>query len=85
MSFDHDRPDASDPDAWEYSTDIDGATVRISKVGGGTIGRSYTGSWHYSLVGGGTGTDTEGSDLTTGSPVTHEEAAVIVADFLIDY
>lgn len=79
--FDHDRPDALHPDEWEYTTVTpDGATVLVSKVGGGTIPRAYDGAWHYSY----TRRDhhVEGSDFHAGSPATHEDVADMVADIL---
>ena len=83
MSFDHDRPDPLQPDEWELSvvTD-DGATVLVAKVGGGTIGRAYDGAWHYSY----TLDDRHevGSDLVTGTPCNHIDAAHLVAEFMAD-
>ena len=80
MSFDHDRP--SSTDEWELTTVTDNdATVRVSKVGGGTLGRAYAGSWHYSYHDPRGHRLEEGSDLVTGSPTTHEEAAEQVADY----
>lgn len=72
----------TDPSDWEYvAMTYDGSTVRISKVGGGTIGRAYAGAWHYSHEDS-NGVVTRGSDLNTGTPFYHEEAAEAVLDFL---
>lgn len=81
MSFDHDRPNSLDPNAWEWQhVTEEGATVLVSKVGGGTIGRRYDGAWHYSY----TRRDhhDEGSDMWTGSPASHAEVAEMVAEFI---
>ena len=62
--------------------------VRMSKVGGGTVGRAYEGRWMYrvklvrkfrpdALL-------AEGDDLSTGTPRTHKEAAEIAVDFVQD-
>ena len=67
---------------YEYTTSFPNARVQVSKVGGGTVGRTYAGSWEYvvTLLG-----ETEpmatGADLTTGMPKSHQEAADIVADY----
>lgn len=72
--FDHDYPGDG---GHEYETMTEAGAVRVSKVGGGTIGRAYQGAWHYHVR----GTAFRGSDLVTGSPTTHHEAAQTVADF----
>ena len=64
----------------------DGSVVEIEKVGGGTIGKSYTGEkWFYRF----TTADndvTEGTEWATalhvGGSATHLEAAYVVHDFL---
>jgi hypothetical protein len=80
--FDHDYPDG---DEHEFSapSEYDDSTVSVSKVGGGTVGRSYGGAWHYCRRVGGEVTH-RGSDLVTGSPRTHNEAADDIAAFLSD-
>jgi len=75
MSFAHEFPKTDDE--WEYTCPF--CSVRVSKVGGGTLGRAYTGHWHYRIVI--NGTVHQGSDLHTGTPKTHAEAATQVADF----
>jgi hypothetical protein len=80
VSFDHDRPDALRPNDWELGiVTTTGATVLVSKVGGGTLGRSYDGTWHYSYSR--RDHHAEGSDLTTPA-VDHWQAAGIVAEFI---
>jgi hypothetical protein len=77
------------PEDHEYQTDVpsllrtDHQTVMIyvSKVGGGTVGKSYSGSWAWSCVIDGEETG-HGDDLSTGMPKTHAETARLVADFL---
>lgn len=61
----------------------DGVIVRVSKVGGGTVGHSYRGAWHYRVE-----IPLEdavsGSDFETHIPKTHAEAADEILDFVID-
>jgi hypothetical protein len=59
--------------------------VEIEKIGGGTLGRRYDGTWAYAV----TDLNTEtviasGQDLYTGTPKTHAQAALIVSDFVAD-
>jgi hypothetical protein len=56
--------------------------ISVSKAGGGTIGKSYTGTWHYRAYIRGC-LMISGDDLHTGTPKTHEQAARIVAGFLV--
>jgi hypothetical protein len=70
-------------DEFEYSDSFgpDGYFVEISKLGGGTTGQAYSGSWLYrvsdptGLVLG------EGVDFFTGTPKTHAQAAREVIAF----
>lgn len=57
--------------------------IFVSKVGGGTVGRSYDGMWLYRVraVGGGP-VLIEDCDLRTGTPKTHQQALRIVEDAL---
>lgn len=52
----------------------------ISKVGGGTVGESYSGSWSYVITCDGT-TVISGSDFSCGMPHDHEYTARQVADY----
>lgn len=65
----------------EYTTTADdGLTIQIEKLGGGTRGRTYAGSWRY-IVTDATGTELgRGQDFSTGTPSTHAEAAELIAD-----
>jgi hypothetical protein len=74
LQWETERNEPLDSDDWEYHTTIDGVTVSISKIGGGTLGERYEGDWSYQLV-------QRGHDLRTGSPTNHAEAAQLVADF----
>jgi hypothetical protein len=81
--FDWDRPTCLRPDDWEYGiVTHNGSTILISKVGGGTLGETYTGSWHWSW----THRDRHqcDSDLITGSPTSHASAANQVDDFITE-
>lgn len=62
--------------------------IRVSKVGGGTVGQAYEGRWMYRIKRmrkfQATVLIAEGDDLNTGTPKTHKEAAEIAADFVQD-
>lgn len=59
--------------------------IRISAVGGGTVGRAYAGRWMYRVKRvGSPDVLAEGDDLNTGTAKTHKQAAEIVNDFLQD-
>lgn len=66
--------------AEEYKTTTDsGLTVRLEKLGGGTIGKAYVGAWRY-IVTDASGTEIgRGQDFQTGMPHTHERAARVLA------
>jgi hypothetical protein len=61
-----------------------GESVRIEleKLGGGTVGRAYEGTWRYVVTDAAGDEIARGQDLHTGTPKTHAEAALILADFL---
>ena len=54
--------------------------VEISKVGGGTVGRRYSGRWEYRITVNGH-VVAQGEDMNTPRVVTHEEAAHIAWGF----
>src|SRR5208282_241439 len=61
----------SEPEIW----------IGISKVGGGTVGKSYSGTWEYRVISG--GVHIEGADLRSGAMgATHEEMIRTLASFL---
>lgn len=67
---------------YTYTTD-QGVTVQIEKLGGGTLGKSYPGTWRYIVTR--TGRElARGQDLETPIPHTHKQAAVIVADYFTE-
>jgi hypothetical protein len=67
-----------DPEAmYEFP---DGAKVEIEKLGGGTVGESYTGTWRYRHTDS-DGVVEQGQDLEVGSPHTHAQVAKVVAEY----
>lgn len=54
--------------------------AEMSKVGGGTVGRRYSGRWSYRFTQNGK-VVAEGEDMNTPKVVTHEEAARIAWGF----
>jgi hypothetical protein len=69
----------------EYTYDApEGLIVHIEKLGGGTLGEAYEGTWRY-IVTDIDGTEVgRGQDYTTGMPHTHKQAARGVAEFFLD-
>lgn len=62
------------------TTTDDGLTVQIEKLGGGTVGKAYTGTWRY-IVTNESGVEVaRGQNFETGMPHTHAEVAVMVSD-----
>jgi hypothetical protein len=68
----------------EYSIRIMGFTVNIEKLGGGTVGESYEGTWRYIVTDPGGQEVARGQDLRTGTPHTHRAAVIALVDFLAD-
>lgn len=71
----------------EYSQDFPeiGVRVQIEKLGGGTVGKSYVGTWRYIVTSLNSGSELErGQDLESHIPTTHEEAAESVAEYFED-
>jgi hypothetical protein len=64
----------------------DGIRLEIEKMGGGTLGQAYQGTWCYRVTwpasGGREGNVIEGQDLDTPMPATHENAASVLCGFL---
>jgi hypothetical protein len=73
-----------EPEPTEYTTTIPGTPleVRISKVGGGTVGQYYKGDWEYKITG--PGVWIEGADLRTGMPHSHDYVAALAPTFFYD-
>lgn len=61
-------------------------SVYVAKVGGGTLGKRYTGYWRYLVVAHGAhgGVLMEGEDLFTDLAQSHVEAAETVYEFYSD-
>jgi hypothetical protein len=74
------RPDVTF-DVPQWNTDDPTLTIAIEKLGGGTVGKAYTGTWRYVVRLAGTEI-AKGQDLDSGTALTHEEAAHTLADFL---
>lgn len=68
-----------------FTFDVEGTDVKIEieKLGGGTVGRAYDGTWRYIVTADGSEM-TRGQDFTTGTPKTHQEAAALIIDALSD-
>lgn len=59
------------------------AVVDVYKVGGGTLGESYSGDWGYRVRRGGR-VEISGEDLRTGMPRDHRQTARLVLGFIDD-
>ena len=84
-NFDHERPTEMDDFEFElpFANTPTGRTlyVFISKVGGGTPGKSYTDEyWHYMATTEGQGVVMEGSDMRIAGAATHADAAEMIFD-----
>lgn len=62
-----------------FTFEADGVevTVEIAKLGGGTVGRQYTGRWRYIMSVGGTEA-ARGQDFDTSTFESHKSAARIL-------
>lgn len=73
---------------WEYEMtgeeSEDGSEVKISKVGGGTFGEVYDGSWHYHYVSADGEIVKRGTDYVTRFAVDHANVAIQVAEFFAE-
>jgi hypothetical protein len=64
----------------EYAATIEDHKIQIEKLGGGTLGRAYTGHWRYIVTHAVSGDEiARGQDLYTGTPKTHPEVVRILA------
>jgi hypothetical protein len=80
-NYSHDYPGHEDHEYVRHFPDYS-ATVRVSAVGGGTVGKRYSmQAWHYAIVGPSGKVLAHGSDLHTAMPTDHNEAAQIALDF----
>lgn len=65
---------------YEVNYVLDGVTISIEKVGGGTIGKKYAGTWNYDY----SGPDaSETGTACTGTPKTHAEVAFMVHEYYL--
>lgn len=70
-----------DPELTEFHLHTGhGDEIDLYKVGGGTLGHTYDGLWGYRLTRRGKLVG-DGETLRTGTPKTHQEAALLVLDF----
>lgn len=66
----------------EYTRHADDLLITVDKVGGGTYGREYEGSWEVTVSL--SGTVVLDDVINTGTPKTHREVADIALDFIDD-
>lgn len=71
----------------EYAVTLKDNTARVrahvSKVGGGTLGRAYAGTWEYAVLlraVGGWGVIASGTDIETRVPQTHGQVGAMIAE-----
>jgi hypothetical protein len=63
----------------------DGIEIEIEKLGGGDIGTAYAGTWRYIVThthAHGGAEILRGQELESGTPITHEQAAALIAQWL---
>ena len=66
----------------EYTMQTGDSVIRVTKIGGGTLGRRYDGDWEVTVSV--SGTVVLDDVLTTGTPKTHSEVAWLALDFVDD-
>lgn len=68
----------------EYTAMVDNmrVVIEVEKLGGGTLGRAYAGTWRYRVTYRESGAEIFGQDLHTGTPKYHSQIPGIVWDFL---
>lgn len=57
--------------------------VHVSKVGGGTLGKAYDGTWEYAVIlraVGGWKVIASGTDIETGTPKTHGQVVAMIRE-----
>lgn len=64
-----------------YETGTSPIQIEIEKLGGGTLGKAYTGRWRWQVRVSDVVTE-YGQDLDIPTPHTHLQAAIALADFL---
>lgn len=83
MNFDHDYPGDDNHEFQTAHTWAPNTILRVSAVGGGTIGREYANNyWHYCLIVNGE-VVRRGSDLYIPEPTNHLNAAEAAFEFFI--
>ena len=66
---------------YEYTTIIDGYSIGVDKVGGGTVGKAYAGeNWEVTVMNGDV-FELDNDILYVGMPKTHAQVAHIALDF----
>lgn len=71
---------------YEYTKTIDGFTVHVNKVGGGTLGEAYEGDWEVVVMNGDVFV-LDNNIIHTGTPKTHAgtaREAIMFAEAQID-
>lgn len=66
----------------EYARTMpNGIVVQVEKLGGGTVGKAYTGTWRYIVLNPDGSEAARGQDMETGMPHTHKQAARVIAEY----
>lgn len=73
--------DLRDFTAEHTHTDDNGLTVQVEKLGGGTVGREYTGTWRYIATDSDGNEVARGQDCDTGMPHSHDHVAREIAAY----
>lgn len=71
-------------EAPEYVAGSCGTRVEVSKMGGGTVGREYTGRWIYAVYDVLGSLVASGDDYVTNMPHTHRWVARDIASLCLD-
>lgn len=63
------------------SSDDSGRTIRVEKLGGGTVGEEYAGIWRYVITDHDGNEIARGQDFTTSMPHTHSWVATCLSEW----
>ncbi|MGN6128515.1 MAG: hypothetical protein ACTHON_18305 [Humibacter sp.] len=67
----------------EYADTLYGLNITVDKVGGGTLGRAYTGDWTVTVMNGPV-YEVDNETLSTGTPKMHAQVARLAYEFAVE-
>jgi len=67
-------------DEAEYTTEHNGYSIAVDKVGGGTVGKHYDGDWLVTVKGGDK-VIYDNETFSSRQPLSHHEVALLATEF----